>query len=277
MDQKELSMLIKATSDYIRERMSKTQHKFEVLYSSVQDTMKLNQISNNLKQIKSDFQRLELGHFTITDLYRYNISPEDLTKHRPDQIAREELTENKILRNISLLKLNQFCDNSEINAIWSYLNFFESEYLGLLSEQNLKLDYGHSYQRDKFYTAFHETLRVLTLYGESLVQIEEASIRGNKIYKGRLLSLQSKQYRDLIVKVGQFIHSIKNFIEDIQEAQASDEKVLLDPNKIINIEGGGSNLEGITAEAALNDLLEFITEFIEFLKIPEIKRIEEED
>lgn len=277
MEQTELSMLIQATASYIREKMLQTEHKFEILYSSARDNMKRDQIVRTLKGIKQDLNRLESGNFNSTDLFRYNITEEDLKNHRPDEIARQESQTDKILRNIPIVNLNKFCNNNEINRIWSYLKFFESEYLSLLSEQNLKLDYGHSYQRDKFYTSFHETLRTITRYGELLEQIEEASIRGNKVYKERLIAIQSKHYRDLILKVGKFIHSIRSFIEDIKEGEASDERVLMEPDKIISIEGGNSNIDGITSEAALNDLHEFITEFISFLKIPEIKRIEEED
>lgn len=185
--------------------------------------------------------------------------------------------EYKILRNINVEKLNKFSNNNEINAIWTYLNFFEREYLGLLSEQNLRLDYGHSYQRDKFFILFNQTIRTIEDYGRTLEQIQTASSIKNNEYKDELIKVQSKEYRNVIIKSGKFLNAVQDFIDEILKTEKGGQKVLLEPDKIVEIKGEESNIAGLTARKALMDLYQFILEFIDFLKIPDLKKISEED
>lgn len=265
--------LIEAASGYIEGKLLQTKRKFELVYSSTNDAVKKDQMMNGANQVERDLKKLRAGLFGADDLARYSIQIEDLQNNRTDQL-RKDLSDYKILRNIPTVKLNQFSTNLEINTIWSYLLFFETEYLGLLSEQNLKLDYGHAYQRDQFFTTFNETVRFLQRYGDLLEQIDSA---GNKDYKERLVSIQSKQYRDVIIRTGKFLNSVEEFIEDILNADKKDERVLLEPDREVTISGDGSSLNGVTAIAAIHDLKDFIEEFIDFIKIPEIKKIEDEE
>ncbi len=272
-----LDDLISTNKAYVEERLLQTKRKFEIMLNSSSDMNKHSEYTNLLKQIDTDLKKLNADLFEINDLHRYNITIEDLQNNKNDMHVRTNINEYTILRNISLQRLNEVSHNEEINSIWSYLLFFEKEYLGLLSEQNLRLDYGHAYQREKFFTTFNENLRVLQRYGELLQEIEGAEKTGNNNYKERLIGLQSKQYRDVIIRTGKFLQSIKAFTDDIFDSEANGEKVILEPDKIVEISGGQSNIDGITSREALHDLDLFIKEFIEFLKIPEIKKIEDEE
>lgn len=272
-----INELITANKAYIDERLLQTRRKFEIMINSNNDLAKQNEYMNLLKQIEVDRKKLNADLFEMPDLNRYNITLEDLQENKANSMVRTNINDYTILRNIPIQKLNEVSHNEEINSIWSYLLFFEKEYLGLLSEQNLRLDYGHAYQREKFFTVFNETIRVLQRYGEMLQEIEGAEKTGNNAYKERLLGLQSKQYRDVIIRTGRFLQSLKAFMDDIFDSEANGEKVLMEPDKIVEISGGQSNIDGITSREALKDLELFIKEYIEFLKIPEIRKIEDEE
>ena len=229
----EIGSLVEAAKSYIEQRLLQTQKKFDLVYNSTKDQDKRQTLMGSLKDIERDLKKLRAGVFSIDDLKRYKIDVEDLQNNRDDVYRKDDIGEYKILRNIVTIKLNEFCHNVEVNSVWSYLKFFEREYLSLLSEQNLKLDYGHAYQRDQFFNSYNETVMTMNRYGELLEQIEKAG--SNKDYKERLLALQQKQYRDIIIKVGKFLASISRFIEDLLESEAHGEKVLLEPDKVIDI------------------------------------------
>ncbi len=272
-----LDDLISSSKDYVLQRLNQTKKKFEIMLNSGTGLNKQQEYMNLLKQIERDIKKLSADLFETSDLARYNISIDELQQHRADNQVRTNISEYTILRNINMVKLNEISHNEEINSIWSYLQFFEREYLGLLSEQNLRLDYGHAYQREKFFTQFNENLRVLERYGELLQEVESAEKSGNNEYRERLLTLQSKQYRDVIIRTGKFLQAVDLFIDDIFDSEMNGERVIMEPDKIVEISGGRSNIDGITAREALKDLHLFIGEFIEYLKIPEIKKIEDEE
>lgn len=269
--------LIDEASEYIENKLLDYRRKFEILYSSTTDNAKRTSHAGTLKEIERDIKKLKAGLFTMDDCDKYKIKIEDLQNHRNNPELRKEINEYKIIRNIHVHPLNKYSHNHEINSIWSYLQFFEREYLGLLSEQNLRLDYGHAYQRDKFFTTYNELVRFILRYGELLEQIDHATGGGNKEYRERLLTIQGKQYRDVIIKTGKFLRSIERFIDDLFEAEAQGENVILDPERRVEISGDQSTLNGVTAREALTDLEHFITEFIDFIKIPELTKIEEEE
>jgi len=258
------------------EALKQTKRKFEIVSGTIKDGPKKDNISSSIAGIEKDIKKLNMGVFTVEDLKKYKIDIEVLTDYI-GSTSMEIKGEYKILRNVPILKLNKFCRNEEINSIWSYFLFFGREYLGLLSEQNLRLDYGHAYQRDRFFNNYNACLRVIENYGNVLEQLDNATASGGKEFKERLLNLQSKQYRDVIVHVGKFAHSIEAFIEDILEAEKDGEKVLLEPEKIIEIKGEMATIDGITTRQALMDLYLFIEEFIQYIKIPDLKKINDED
>ncbi|MGA2143101.1 MAG: hypothetical protein ABSG94_11870, partial [Brevinematales bacterium] len=130
-------------------------------------------------------------------------------------------------------------------------------------------------QRDSFFTHFNKIIRSLEDYGSVLEQIVAAD--NNKIndYKESLIKVQSKGYRDIIMKTGNFLFSIQDFIEDIYRSERDGEKALMEPEKVVEIKGVNSMLEGMKAKDALADLLEFIHEFISYVKFPDLRKIEE--
>jgi len=267
--------LINKSKSFIEQKLFQTQRKLEVIYSTTKDEIKRSEIKRMVNEIERDRKKLESGEFTRKELAKYDIRIEELEKH-VDRGGEVDVSQYKILRNIFIEKLNGLSNNAEINSIWTYMNFFGREYLGLLSEQNLRLDYGHAYQRDKFFTVFTQNMRLLEEYGRILEQIEVASSINNIEQKGRLLKMQNKQYRDIIMKVGNFLYSIYNFIEDILKCEKEGEEILLEPDKVVEIKGTNSMLDGMTAREALMDLYEFAKEFISFIKVPDLKKIEEE-
>jgi predicted RNA-binding protein Jag len=271
----EIADLIRSTKDYIAERIELSRRKLLLVYKNTRDEVKKNELETTFKQIDRDLQKLDQGQFEEKDLARYGISAQDL------EMALEEIIHNKrggyrILHNIPIEPVSPNTRNDEVNAIWSYLQFFGKEYLGLLSEQNLKLDYGHAYQRDQFYMLYNDVLKVVKEYGEISDQIAHAELTNNKEYRSRLIQLQNKQYRDVILRVGKFLHALQLFVQSVFSSEEEGVKSILEPDAIVMIEGSDSSLNGATAKRALQDLARFVEEFLDYIKIPDISKVEEE-
>lgn len=268
--------LIEAAAEFIEAKILQVKKKFEVVYSSSREVEKKESAYKTLEAIEKDLNKLRSGYMTYPDLEKYELTEQEL-KMYIGNLHQPKDGEFKILRNVNYERLNTFCLNEEINWAWTYLNFFGKEYLGLLSEQNLKLDYGHAFQRDKFFTMFNQTIRVLEEYGNILNQIEAADASNNKVFRERLEKVETKEYRNVIVKTGKFLHTIQHFIEDIVDSEKKGEKALLEPDKVVEINGEHSSLDGLTARRALMDLYQFILEFVDFMKIPNLEHISEDE
>lgn len=270
----EVADLIKSAKDYIATRIEQVQKKLLLVYKTTKDDAKKKELETTFKQIDRDLRKLDLGQFEEKDLVRYGISTQDL------EVAIQEHLHNRrvsyrILNNIQLEPVTANTRNEEVNAIWSYLKFFGDEYLGLLCEQNLKLDYGLAYQRDQFYTLYNDVVKVVSEYGEISDQIAQAESSHNKEYRSRLVQLQNKQYRDIILKVGKFLRSLQTFVQSVFSSEEEGIRSLLEPEAIVYIEGTDSSLNGVTAKKALEDLAVYVDEFFDYIKIPDISRIEE--
>lgn len=268
--------LIDTAAEYIEAKIEQVKKKFGVIYSSSKEVDKKESALRTLETIERDLNKLRSGFLTPADLSKYEISEQDL-KLYADHLSKPKSEDRRILRNVYYERLNMFCDDEEINWTWSYLNFFGREYLGLLSEQNLRLDYGHAYQRDTFFTLYHQTVRTLEEYGHILEQIEGADANNNKAFRDNLGKVRTKEYRNVIIKTGRFLHTVQTFVEDIVASEKKGEKVLLDPEKTVEINGQHSSLDGLTARKALMDLHQFVKEFTAFLKIPDLEKIEDEE
>jgi len=270
----DIADLIRGTKEYIAERIEQTRKKLLLVYKTTKDDAKKLELESTFKQIDKDLQKLDLGQFEEKDLARYGISSQELEMSFEERLHNKHHT-YKILNNIRIEPVTPNTRNEEVNAIWSYLRFFGEEYLGLLSEQNLKLDYGHAYQRDQFYTLYNDTLKIVAEYGEISDQIAHAELTNNKEYRLRLVQLQNKQYRDIILRVGKFLKALQMFVQSIFTSEENGIKALLEPEAIVQIEGTDSSLNGVPARRALEDLARYVDEFVDYIKIPDISKVEE--
>ncbi|MFN3660408.1 MAG: hypothetical protein ACK4TN_04115, partial [Brevinematales bacterium] len=122
---------------------------------------------------------------------------------------------------------------------------------------------------------YNDTLKVVNEYGEISDQIAHAELTNNKEYRTRLIQLQNKQYRDIIMRVGKFLRSLQTFVQSIFSSEEEGIKALLEPEAIVQIQGTDSSLNGVTAKKALQDLGKYIDEFLDYIKIPDISKLEE--
>ncbi len=195
--------------------------------------------------------------------------------HRGLEGAGEEHPggEERIFSILSIIKVRKFSELSrdkEIDAVISYADFFEKNYLPILSEYYIKLDYNNSLKRDTFYPRYMELKKLLKEYSYEIevhTRTEYDSIASYKdksnVYKIRhryLLSLDA------------YFKDLKAFSETLIGNYMSGGSIIMNPLDRISLSEfeNDRRLDGYTVIDALSEMYSFYDEFTRFLGMPKI-------
>ncbi len=246
-------------------KLNDLKHKFELILNSSRDPAQRKRVMEQLKQVTMDLKKLKSGLFTDKDLARYNISWDSIrAKTQPE----DEQFEFLILKNIPVKSPKNTVYDPELNELFSYLKYFEKEYLPVLSEHRIKLDYSHTSKIDEFYSLYNDLDRFLTKY---IRLVEDVQTTDNDRLREELQRIQRKEYRGLLVKTATFFKRLNAFLEEILKAHSEGKAVVLNPDDVIEFEEGtGGLLEGFKIIDALRDLRQFTLEMLHYLNLPNV-------
>jgi hypothetical protein len=158
----------------------------------------------------------------------------------------------------------------ELYYLYLYLNFFEEDFLTILSETKLKLDFKHSLERDSFYHRFENLRRLFENVHQDSSTVDLYT--GQK-HEEDMRKRSFKKKRNVIVEADKFLRSVERFagvlVTDIESGGLiclnADDKLHFD-----RIEGRRS-FEGKMVRQALKELKSFAREVVEFLNVPQIE------
>ncbi len=248
-------------------RLNRLIREFEAVFKSTRDPLQRERVAKELRQLKTYKERLESFH---------DIDPSKLTE--PAQIDELEyfphLKEAEALsgREDSALgkPSEEEYQDRELYHLALYLSLFESEFLALLSETRLKMDFKHSLERDSFYHRF-ENLRRL------LLDIKEDAFRMDE-YLGRKheedLRLRAfKKKRNIILEADKLFRNLANFAGALSEDIVAGGSVCLNAGDVLRFGRGPSKrlLEGLTVEQALARLHGLGKEVVSYLDVPQFE------
>lgn len=255
----------------IRKKLEQIKHQLELIYKTSTDPNRRNRIEEELKKVIQDLKKLQEGTLKEEDLYKYEF-------YRKGDLELEEyegktIDDFPILRNIPLRPLSSRKDikdwikDDEAQYLYSFIKFFEEQYLPLFTPKILSLEYSHAMKLDQFYYEFTKLEIDLRKYVEMLENIYSTD---NENYVREMTKLKRKRYIELVTKAGQFFHNLQEFLEEILELYRKGEGVIMEPNKVIQLSKEEEHLtaNGLTVVAFLEDMLEFTKEIIEFLNLP---------
>jgi hypothetical protein len=162
----------------------------------------------------------------------------------------------------------------EISGINAYLKYFDKEFIVVLSERSIKLDFKYSIDRDNFYHKFKDLQRKMQDYEEEIIQIEKSAYTKNEQLERKQRNL--KRMRLIEIETNKYFKSMEKFcmelIEDIEQDGSkclnSDDQLEFD-----RIEGE-KYLNGLTVYEALKMIRDFSREVIQYLNIPQIGQME---
>ena len=240
---------------------------FDSVFKSTRDPLQRDRVTRELRQLKTYKDKLVSFH---------EIDPRELE----DPGDQDELEEQPYLKMAmaaggekespaSKVSAEDYQDR-EVYQLALYLAFFEGEFLALLSETRLKLDFKHSLERDSFYHRFENLRRLLgdlredtSRMGDYLGQKHEEEMRMRSF----------KKSRNLIMESDKFFRNLQSFSGGLSEDIGASGSVCLNPRDLLRFErmGGRRHLEGLSVEKALAGLAEFSSEVTRFLNVPQIE------
>lgn len=227
-------------------------------------------LENVLKMSKDQIQRQRV----FKDIQRWKEILETLPKKQVKELdsydeekSASALADYELLKYITVLQMNKKIDDKDLNEIFTFMKFFEDEYLGMLGEYHLKLDYNQSDLRNTFYPKLHDIHNALEHYANALIKFDDEY---NPVDKTRLKMMVQEEYRNLLKKVGDFLRRLSNFINDLVYDYEQSGSVIKNPHEKLRFSSGGNVLNGYTVIEGLKDLQLFLAELLDYLNIPEM-------
>lgn len=237
--------------------MKKLIRQFEAVYGSSTDEGRRDRVGRELRRLKTYKEKLERFH---------QIDPDQLGEEEPvDQLDGLPFLRGMVEKDT---KKNVYQDR-EIYHISLYLHFFEKDFLAILSETRLKLDFKHSLERDSFYHRFESLRRRLEDFEEEIVR--RSIVEENQDAEMKQRSF--KKQRNLAIEADRVFRSVHDFADELIKDLDQDGLKCLNGDDVIKFDRieGHRYLEGVKVKDALKRLKDLSHEVVCYLNIPQIR------
>lgn len=253
--------------------------------------MEIEKLKNILRQLEGVYkvttnpeqkirvrENIEKIRKQIDDLQKYGeeevLTETEAEVEEKDVVVEKKETTGKLIeRSQSLSKfktklVHPLIKDEEINLAISYIEIFEEELWGVLSDFHVKLDFYHSREREKFYNKLENLKRIIKQYIDVL---NELSNIANDHYADKLKAMKNKQERAILIESVKFMNEINIFVDKILKDYDNNGNILLNPKDKINF----SSIEGVKFlnNREVLESLRFINtycfEFVEIIQLPE--------
>jgi len=161
----------------------------------------------------------------------------------------------------------------ELSYLFLYLNFFEEEFLTILSETRLKLDFKHSLERDSFYHRFENLRRLFDNVHEDSSTVD---LYSGQQHEEDMRKRSFKKKRNMIVEADKFMRSVAGFSGALVTDIEAGGLICLNAGDMLRFDRleGKRFFEGKTVHEALRELKNFAREVVDFLNVPQIENRE---
>lgn len=159
----------------------------------------------------------------------------------------------------------------EVHELKLYLDFFYTEFLAIFSERKMKLDFKYSLDRDNFHQKFLGVKRHLDDYVQECIRIKNGIVKKEVELEMKRRIIKIK--RNLFIEAFKFFKAVQIFAEELTIDLDTQGLKCLNGEEIISFEFAEEKqyLEGYTVKEALEDLLVFTKEVLDFLNIPDFE------
>lgn len=240
----------------------------EGVYRTTADPAQKRRVCREIKRLRESIRELRL---ILSLRSEYEVYQEPDSREHPPGGRGTAGQGYPILNGIIVDRVGSLSGDNEMNAVIAYADFFERNYLPILSEYYLKLDYNNSLRRDTFYPRYMEIKKVLKEYAY------EVEVRSSEQYDS-IASFKDKsavhkiRYRYLL-SLNSYLKNLREFLRVLVEDSGSDGTMLLNPDSVIAMSEFeyDRRLDGRTMLEGLKEMLSFAEELIQFLGMPRIK------
>jgi len=189
----------------------------------------------------------------------------------PPAAKAEELEAWPILLRLDAEVEDVFDGDPEVRRILLYAGHFEKEFIPLLVEARLKLDFKYSLERDQFYAQVQDLKRKATDFIDAHGRIAAGTFPKDMDVEMRKRNFKLKRF--LGVEEAKLFRKALRFTEDlIEDARTDGVKVLNaeDPIEFDQFEGKRL-LAGHSVAQGLEELHTLAVEALDFLNVPDIE------
>ena len=239
-------------------------------------------LQGKLKNTRNKFQQSSIAD-ELSKLEQERMQLDTLFEDDPNEVAAEAQDEapedeypllNEIYqkRPESLQKTGHL--ERDVRASILYLEFFESEFLGMFTSRKMRLDVQYSVERDSFYDLYHQVERSLTNYRNEADRILEGSY--SKQFEGDILKRKVEMQHATLIEIDWLMRKLVRFAKELIDDIESDGLFTQNPNERLNYSGldKEQHLRGKTVEQGIRALSAFAAEAVAYLDIPEFQQRE---
>jgi hypothetical protein len=243
-------------------RKKTTLKQLEGVYRTSTNVSQRSRVSKEIEAVKESIKNLR-GKLVIYGFEHEFVEDGEETTDIKD-------VKTSILDEISVPPFRKESRDKEIDAVVSYIRFFEENYLSILSEYYIKLDFNHSIKRDTFYPRFMEIKKILKEYNYELDILSREEFNNIAFYRDKSVVYKIRQ-RYFIALDGYF-KDLRNFLEILVDDYRTNGNIVLNPDDILGFSDFEANhrLNGITVIDSLNEIFIFTSEFLRFLGMPKL-------
>ncbi len=245
-------------------KLNRLIRQYETVYRTTDDADQRERAGHELKELKS--YRDKILAVNVIDRGKLSEQP----------AASDTLAEFPILSHLVASETDPWEGVQEVRHIALYLRHFEREFLPILTETRLKLDFKHSLERDGFYRRFQEVQRRLNDWHEAHRRIDDGGF--NRDLESEVRTRIFKLERILDVEASRLFRAVKRFAEALVEDARGDGVKCLNGDEPIQFDRieGERLLAGMNVTDALQALAGFATEVAGYLRIPDVEGQENE-
>jgi len=214
-------------------------------------------VIKEIKSIRKDINELEvLLHDILGNMEK-----------EPD-FKEDDSGNYKILNNIQVKRYNKMHSDGEMDALISYLNFFEMNYLPILSEYYIKLDFNHSLKRDSYYAKYLEIKKILKEYDYELDILYNDEYNNVALYHDKAIIYKIRH--QFMIDVNNYFRDLKSFVKTLLDDYHTGGNIILNPDNEIELSEFENHrkLDGYNIVNAIEEIYIFCEEIIKFLSIP---------
>jgi hypothetical protein len=191
----------------------------------------------------------------------------------------EEIAENplrtapkgySLLGYIPITRHREDSRDREIDVVVSYVDFFEKNYLPLLSDYYIKFNFSHSIKRDTFYPRHMEIKKVLKEYNYELDVLNREEFDSIAHYRDKSV-IHKVRHRYLLL-LDKYFKDLRDFLETVFDDIKTGGNMVLNPHDPVNLSEFEDNrrLDGVSVSEILEEMRTFSDEFTRFLSLPDI-------
>jgi hypothetical protein len=238
-------------------KLNRLIHQYETVYRTTADADQRDRAGHELKELKS--YRDKILAVNVIDRGKLAEQPE----------AGDALADFPVLSRLVAGETGTWEGDQEVRHIALYLGHFEREFLPILTESRLKLDFKHSLERDGFYRRFQEVQRRLDDWREAHRRLDAGGF--NRDLETEVRTRIFKLERNLAVEASRLFRAVQRFAEVLVDDARADGVMCLNggaPIVFDRIEGDRI-LAGVPVTDALQALDDLAGEVTGYLRVPE--------